>query len=468
MHIKIKEKMQKELKKNIKVNVLFFFSKKKKMISDFLSTSTAQSDDPDPLKMELERVKAKAAKDHSKIRALKKQIADLTLKNQLLTEENKLLQTTRAQPVQTTPKQPEGKTISQTRVSQVLSEFDTLLEQQSKEINELLSDKNRLSSVCFASLSLLNSQEYYITKFKTATQKLLRFVSKGGETLESVAREFKAIGIDVTPDLNVVNRAIQVNSIVSMLNTETSKIVDGKEVEQIIQMLPQTQLNDTAMRVIVQYLVQQINATKEYERNIQSITKTKDETEKMLSKLMNKLKPNNTRRFTVTDALHEIENLVERESRCKSLEQMISSLVETFAQFGLKFDHDPDIQRCLGRIRFWVQNPQSDVNIVQEIDFLLGMCLTERKINEVYQNQIPVRGPSARPTSQVHQDQQQRPYMRGYGSASGVDFSSDYRTSRKHNYHNDLLQQVKDMKTTVSDMKDRLSEANRDKQIYPY
>ena len=436
------------------------------MISDFLSTSTAQSDDPDPIKMELERVKAKAAKDHSKIRSLKKQIADLTLKNQLLTEENKLLQTTRAQPIQPIQKQPEGKTISQTRVSQVLSEFDSLLEQQSKEINELLSDKNRLSSVCFASLSLLNSQEYYITKFKTATQKLLRYVSKGGETIENVAREFKAIGIDVIPELNVVNRAIQVNSIVSMLNTETSKIVDGKEVEQIIQMLPQTQLNDNAIRVIVQYLVQQINATKEYERNIQTLTKTKDETEKMLSKLMNKLKPNNTRKFTVTDALNEIENLIERDKRCKSLEQMISSLVETFAQFGLKFDHDPDIQRCLGRIRFWVQNPQSDVNIVQEIDFLLGMCLTERKINEVYQNQIPVRGTAIRSSIPGQPDQQQRNLMQGYGS--GVDFSSDYKTSRKHHYHNDILQQVKEMKTTVSDMKGRLSEANRDRQYYPY
>ena len=424
------------------------------MISDFLSTSTAHSDDPDPLRIELERIKAKSAKDHSKIRALKKQIADLTLKNQLLTEENKLLQTTRAQPQQPAPKQTEGKMISQTRVSQVLTEFDSLLEQQSKEISELISDKDRLSAVCFSSLTLLNAQENYITKFKSATQKLISFVSKSGETLESVARDFKAIGIDVTQDLNTVNRAIQVNNIASLLNTETAKMVDASEVEQILQMIPQTQMNDAAMRVVVQYLIQQINASKQYEMTIQNVQKAKDDTDKLLGRLVNKLKPNNTKRFTVADALSEVEKLQSRDSYCRTLESMVSSLVETFASFGLKFDSDPDIQRCLGRIRFWVQNPRSDVNIVQEIDFLLGMCLTERKCQDV------LRG--------CTNAQRQSAMAQQYCSASGFDCSSDCcQIPRRHYRLDDMAKQVQDLKSTVCNMRGRLNDA-KNRQHCPY
>ena len=138
---------------------------------------------------------------------------------------------------------------------------------------------------------------------------------------------------------------------------------------------------------------------------------------------------------------------------------MISNLVETFAQFGIKFNHDPDIQRCLGRIRFWIQNQHSDVNIVQEIDFLLGMCLTERKCQEVLQGGYQSRNYSSRPAYG-----QQRPLIPQYASAS--EYSSDYRPSRRH--HHDMLRQVREMTTTVSDMKGRLSEANRHKQYYPY
>ena len=413
------------------------------MNSDFLSTSTAISEEPDPLKIELERIKAKSAKDRAKIRELKKQISELTLKNQLLTEENKLLQTTRAQPQQEKPKDA-GKMIPQARVSQVLSDFDSLLEQQSKEISELIADKDKLSAICFSSLTLLNAQENYITKFKAATQKLLRFVSKSGETIDSVARDFKSIGIDVSNDLKTVHRSIQVNSITSMLNSETSKMIDASEVEQIIQLIPQTQMNDSAMKVVVTYLTQQINATKEYERTINEVKKQKEDSDKVLSKLLYKIKPANQKKFSLQDAFEQIDALNKRSEYCTSLESMLSNLVDTFAAFGDKFDHDPDIQRCLGRIRFWIQTPSSDVDIVQEIDFLLGMCLTERKCHAVY-------------------------YDSSSSEQSPSDYTSDsYCYRRKKTHHNkDIIRQIKEMKTTVCDMKGRLYEANTRKRC-PY
>jgi hypothetical protein len=50
-------------------------------------------------------------------------------------------------------------------------------------------------------------------------------------------------------------------------------------------------------------------------------------------------------------------------------------LVATFESFGGRFSNTLDIERCLVRIRSWLQSDTSDVDVVQEVDFLLGLCL---------------------------------------------------------------------------------------------
>ncbi|EAY21170.1 hypothetical protein TVAG_283390 [Trichomonas vaginalis G3] len=404
-------------------------------MSEFFSVnSTTASDETDPMRLELDRVKAKAAQEHAKIKALKKQVSDLTLKNQLLEEENKLLQATRVVP----PQKPQEtvKMIPQTKVTEVLLGFDQLIEQNSKEINKLMNDRDRLSSVCFNSISLISSQEIIIKKFKSATQKLLRFVNHYGETYESIVRDFRSLGIDVSSDLNSINRTYQVNTIINNVSLDNKKKVDSSEIQQILQLLPKTNMNDASLKTVTQYLYQQIDAEKEYKNTIEELSNQKKQVEVDYNTLLAKLCTNQTKKVNLKHAMEQIDIYNQRSKQASNLENLVSNLVDTFASFGDRFDNDPDIQRCLSRIRFWLQGSPAEINIVQEIDFLLGMCLTEKKVQKV---------------SNTH----------AYNDDSSCSFK-DHRY-KKCCYERNMIRQVKELKESVIDMKDRLEDVNRRK-----
>lgn len=395
-------------------------------MSEFFSfTSTTVSDETDPMKMEIERLKTKSSQDNAKIKALKKQVSDLTLKIQLLEEENKLLQATR---VALPPKPQENiKMVPQSKVTEVLIGFDQILEQNSKEINALLSNRDRLSNVCFNSLALISTQELYIQKFKSSTQKLLRFFANNNESMDSVIKDFKSLGIDVSSELNAIKKQSQVNNFVSNITIDTTRNVDSNEIQQILQMLPQMQINDSSMKTIAQYILQQVNRDKEAKKSIDDLKIEKEKIEQDYQKLLTKLCAK-SKKVNLKYAMEQIELYSKNEKQTKSLENMITSLVHTFAQFGNRFGNDSDTQRCLNRINFWLQGSAVDIDIVQEIDFLLGMCLTERK--------------SRKGTSHC--------------------YNEDYPNRHKNcMYEKNMIRQVKQLKESVIDMKGRLEDVNR-------
>lgn len=404
-------------------------------MSEFFDvTSTSVSDETDPMRMEIERLKAKSSQDNAKIKALKKQVSDLTLKIQLLEEENKLLQTTRV--VAPQKKQENVKTIPQSKVTEVLLGFDQLIEQNSKEISALLNDRDKLSSICFNSLALISSQELVIQKFKSAIQKLFRFLANSNESVEPVIRDFRTFGIDVSNELNSLKRQIQVTNFVSNITIDPKQKVDAKDIQQILKFLPQMPMNESSMKTVAQYLMQRVDDEIAYNKMIEELTAQKQSIEKDYQKLLSKL-CEKSKKVNLKHALEQIEAYTRTEKQLNSNETLISNLVDTFVQFGDKFGKDLDIQNCVSRIRFWNQGSIPQIDIIQEIDFLLGMCITERKVKKVM-------------TDNYNNDSSSEPKL------------------KKCRLEKKIIRQVKEIKENVIDMKDKLEDANRKHYKHQY
>jgi hypothetical protein len=75
------------------------------------------------------------------------------------------------------------------------------------------------------------------------------------------------------------------------------------------------------------------------------------------------------------DAAFELIHVKKGAERLEATTALVRKLVATFESFGGRFRDTPDIERCLVRIRSWLQSDTNDVDVVQEVDFLLGLCL---------------------------------------------------------------------------------------------
>jgi hypothetical protein len=82
-------------------------------------------------------------------------------------------------------------------------------------------------------------------------------------------------------------------------------------------------------------------------------------------------------KVSLRNAIYEINKLKHAAMKQEELSSMVTKIVETFESFGSKLPGGPDTDRCLMRIRFWLQNPNGEVDVVQEIDFLLGLVIRE-------------------------------------------------------------------------------------------
>jgi hypothetical protein len=58
---------------------------------------------------------------------------------------------------------------------------------------------------------------------------------------------------------------------------------------------------------------------------------------------------------------------------------ILRQLVGIFEAFHAQFRESATIDRCLMCIRVWLQNDDPEIDLVQEIDFLLSLCLSVRQ-----------------------------------------------------------------------------------------
>jgi hypothetical protein len=79
------------------------------------------------------------------------------------------------------------------------------------------------------------------------------------------------------------------------------------------------------------------------------------------------------------DLMIEIGRLKKSLVKLEEVNGLVRTIVKSFEAFASRFPDNADIERCLVRIRSWLHNDDSDVDVAQEIDFILGLCLQNRE-----------------------------------------------------------------------------------------
>jgi hypothetical protein len=284
------------------------------------------------------------------------------LKNQLLEEENKHLQTTRTFAERKTS----GKSeilIPSSKISKILSDFDTILDSQTNEITSLIADREKLSSLCLAALSLLSHQERILQKFKAANAKLLRFVGGKEEPYDSVVKDFRALGMDVSGNLASTHRAALVASAAS--SADHSDAVGCSEAERIVRMLPPSSMDDASIRTITKFVLQQARLNEESERELVRLRAARNESVELLRRIL----PKNARRATAGELLEAVDLVAHRAEECERLAATFTALSDALAANAAKAG--ADCRLPLNRILFWLQNPTAEVDVSREIGALV-------------------------------------------------------------------------------------------------
>ena len=435
-----------------------------------LSSESSENSETCPrcqiLQEENNKLRSKNEKIQTKYHKIKQDYDELLLKKELLEEQVKLLQATQ----QSTKTKTEENTISSTQVSKILSDFDTLLDIQGKEIYQLMTDRDKLSNICFSALSVISQQEIYLKRFQNGTQKLIQFMSSSDSSLESVIQDFATLGFDIHSIVSSVQRKMDIQLLVESLNRIDSPPIDPNEVIRIINELPNVNLNGDSLQTVTQFILQQISAQKNLMNEIEEQKMKQHDLKNKLNSILTACKPNTISRngktqipnqnskFTVKDVINRYLEMQEAVSKVEEIKNLSRKIVQVFEAFGSRFPDNSDTQRCLMRIRFWLENPDSEIDVVQEIDFLLGLCIPS-KVPEADEESTSTLSDSTSSISCL---------MERIGIAK-----QNLQTSFTHqqiqapsSFENDMLNQIQSLKQEFSDMKDRIRISNEERRRF--
>jgi hypothetical protein len=312
------------------------------------------------------KLREKQTRSREKYERLKSQYDDLLLKYQLLEEHNKLLEATRVTAPQLGPP---PHSIAAAKVSKILEDFDSLLNVQSFEISKLMEDRDRLSAVCFHALNLLNRQDATITRFRRGFESLARYAQNRGESVEAFSHDFVSLGLDMSPILSGAHRPVDVDCLIEKLGLNRSTI-DANEVLRSV-----SGLDSRALEVVTSFVMQQVSRQKQLTKAIEMEREKLRSLRSKWAAIVSLLKPSAPQKMGSRAVVFELTRLKKGVERLEATTALVRQLVTTFESFANRFPDIPDIERCLVRIRSWLQSDTSDVDVVQEVDFLLGLCL---------------------------------------------------------------------------------------------
>lgn len=417
------------------------------------------------LQQENTKLREKIAKTQTKYHKLKQEYDEILLQKELLEEKNKLLESTKSLPQK---EKIAEQTIPSSQVSKILSDFDALLEMQGKEITKLMNDRDKLSSICFLSISLISQQEIYLKKFQNGTQKLIQFMSSGDSSYDSVIQDFSSLGYDIQSIVNSVQRKLDIQQLVESLNRYDSPPIDPNEVIRIINELPNINLAGDSLQTVTQFIMQQISSQKKLISEIDERKARFKELKGRLNQLIQDCKPPGTTKFTLNDLTRRYLELQDKCSKSDNLERISRQVVEVFEAFGSRFPDDSDTQRCLMRIRFWLDNPESEVDIIQEIDFLLGLCIPSKVPDRNTDNLSTISDTTSSVSSLIErigitkksiQSNETNFNFNGHKNISSIPLPTT-------SFESDLLAQIRLLKKEVTEMKEQILSAEEERKKF--
>jgi hypothetical protein len=306
----------------------------------------------------------KATRLQRKIESLQASVSDLTIKNQILANENKLLQLTKPQIVEVSA----SNTILTSKVSQILTDFDLLFENQNKDLSALLSDRDRLASSCFSLLSLVTTQESLLARYRSATSKLLSFIDRSGESPSSVTREFAILGIDASQAVNLLQQRFHLERVCAC----GGELIQDEEVIRVLNQLPLIGNDSTSLEIVANYVRQQIDSKNALKEEIVSEQRKTKGLAKELNRIAKVARLNVSDVPLPTQLAQKLEHFRVLVGRLKVNDAILRESVNVILQFAARFEDDINMRCCVTRMKRWIGNPEA-VDIVQEINFILGL-----------------------------------------------------------------------------------------------
>ena len=268
------------------------------------------------------RLLEKYAKLHEKYTKLKDQYESLCLRNQILEQQAKFLDPPKPREIQQSSEQ----MIPVSEVSHILEDFDSLLASQSEEISKLMDDRDKLSTICFQCLTVISKQ-----------------------------------GIPAnTPQPTQQQPSTDLSEALSIIGIRSP---DGDAITTIKQYVTQQKLKAEQLNTI-------IANQREKKRTLQAKLTS-------IYRAIRKDKEINSR-----EAIAEIGKLKQSSTSSNAL---LNEIISVFEAFCNRFPTHHETKNCMSRIRSWLQDHNSKVDVVQEIDFLLGMCsILTSDIDSIY------------------------------------------------------------------------------------
>lgn len=323
----------------------------------------------DKLFNEFQYTKAKESDLRKRISDLNALLLKLKTENQILEQQNKILINSCQNPLNCVP---EDKNVHSAKIIKAIDEFDFMLEKQSSDMCVLIEERNKLMNITFKSLQLIDKQNMFIDEYKKTIISLLNYINGQESTMDLMNMQLNKLGINAYPYLTLFEqrRGSFPGTTNDISNDEFQRMMDS------ISRLGRT--NNSDIRRITQFIINKRNLESELRAEI---SEQKSKIERYQNQFKALFKALHLKRDCFDLAMKKLKAYKgDAKGACEAFYFAID-LVNVVLNFAQRYQHDSDVSRCSMRLQKWLEDGDKKIDVIQEIDFLLGIFCSEKKQN---------------------------------------------------------------------------------------
>ncbi|EAX98391.1 hypothetical protein TVAG_125350 [Trichomonas vaginalis G3] len=286
-----------------------------------------------------------------KVDDLTRKVSELSKQKKLLEKQNKLLINTCSLPIANSNQEE----ISSKDVENLLKNFDDVFNSQGNDMIRLLNERNSLANLVFKSLKIIDAQNDKIQKYDKLVHSLLQYTQP--QHLQGrISTQLSQLGIQYTQYL--YPRDIE--------QSNSNEFVDKQSENYLISLLTKINTMYPQTHPYIFEISQQISKkNKEY----QEITNKNIELTNKYNNILTILGISESK-----DITSSVTKIVAESKLSKKLYNFGREIVSVFINFAEQFCMDNHVELCLSRLRKWLNYNDKTIDVIQEIDFLLGLC----------------------------------------------------------------------------------------------
>lgn len=285
-----------------------------------------------------------------KVDSLSQKVNQLSHQKRLLEKQNELLVNTCTLPIYGS-KQEE---ITSQEVENLLVNFDNIFTTQGNDLIRLTNDRNNMYKLLFKSMKIIDYQNDKMQKYSNVITTLLSVTPP--QCLQgTIITQLNQLGIQYSQFLQPRNFDFMSNQ---ELNDKKGTAYVSSLLSQITSMYPQT----------YQYVSEVSKYLNKKTTEIQELNTQKTELSNKISKICTILNVNENEIDTqITKLITEIKGV-------KRAYKFAAEIVNVCVSFAEQYCMDDHVNKCVNRLKSWLSCGDKSVNVIQEVDFLLGLC----------------------------------------------------------------------------------------------